>query len=230
MLENRVDKLPANPSAKYRELRLALFKELIEERGLDGLLLAHHADDQAETILLRLARGSGIQSLTGMQAEARIDGIRVLRPLLEMRSPDIRSFLRSINQDWREDSSNLSDQYQRNVSRAILAENPELMEMLLKLSQSARSTVQQLEDIAPILNESFFCSELDGLPSVIARHAARKWLINRGAKAVDISPATCDRLINQAIDPLSSLRQHYPGKIWVRRRKKQIDVIQPKSS
>ncbi len=230
MLEETLNDLPKNPSAKYRAMRIALFKKTIEMHDLDGLLLAHHADDQAETILLRLVRGSGIHSLIGMPVESRINGLRVVRPMLGMRNSVIREYLLSIDQNWREDSSNQSEKYRRNIIRTILKNQPVLFEHLLKLSQTAKHIVEQLDAVAPILNDIFLCKELEQLPTIVARHAARRWLSGHGSPVDDISPATCDRLVDQAINPESSLRQHYPGKIWVRRRKKQIDVIPPKKA
>jgi tRNA(Ile)-lysidine synthase len=101
--------LPHNPSAKYRTLRIELFRQVVMESNLQGVILAHHADDQAETILQRLIRGSGLSGLCGMSAVARIGLLVVHRPLLCVHRQQLRQYLRSIGQDCREDTSNESN-------------------------------------------------------------------------------------------------------------------------
>src|SRR3954469_9744027 len=66
-LKNR----PGNLSAMFRAMRIELFRRVCAEHGLHGVLLAHHRDDQAETILHRLLRGSGMRGLAGMNFESR---------------------------------------------------------------------------------------------------------------------------------------------------------------
>lgn len=79
----------------------------------DRLLLAHHLDDQAETVLLRLIRGSGVRGLGGM----RVESGRKLRPFLNLSRSEIREFAEEAELEWREDSSNLSLKYERNWLR-----------------------------------------------------------------------------------------------------------------
>jgi tRNA(Ile)-lysidine synthase len=87
---------------------------------LDGVILAHHADDQAETVLLRLLRGSGYAGLAGMARDSDVGGLRVLRPLLTVRAESLRQYLKSRSLSWREDSSNRSGKYLRNRVRIFL--------------------------------------------------------------------------------------------------------------
>ena len=83
----------------------------MKEHGLAGVILAHHADDQAETVLLRLLRGSGFAGLAGMSARSIVGGLTILRPLLGAPRESFREHLGGIGQTWREDQSNQSSQY-----------------------------------------------------------------------------------------------------------------------
>ena len=222
-IEPAMANLPTNPSARYRAIRLHVFRQVVDTHGLDAVLLAHHANDQAETVLMRLARGGGLGSLRGMQAESTIHGLRIERPLLSLGVSDIRSRLRGIDQSWREDSSNASDHYRRNVARALLRRDASLVPVLCDLANRAQALHDRLNDAAPHLPERFPCDLLRDLPPVVGEHAARKWLIERGCPSDDVSPDVCRRLIEQATDPAAPLRQHYPGKILVRRKKKHIE-------
>lgn len=85
-----------------RRLRQRFFTQLVEEGVADQIAVAHTADDQAETLLAHLMRGTG---LTGMGGIHPVAG-PVVRPLLKMRRQDLREYLRSLNQEWREDSTN----------------------------------------------------------------------------------------------------------------------------
>src|SRR6202041_3947677 len=85
-----------------RRLRQRFFAELVEEGVADQIAVAHTADDQAETLLAHLLRGSGMTGMGGIHPVAGPVG----RPLLEMRRRDLRDYLRSLHQQWREDSTN----------------------------------------------------------------------------------------------------------------------------
>jgi tRNA(Ile)-lysidine synthase TilS/MesJ len=160
-----------------------------------------------------------------MRDVTRIVGIPIERPLLGTRAAEIRSRLRALGRSWREDSSNASSNYRRNVARQILTREPALTDSLLQLARDASRTIAELDAAAPVLAERFACDQLASLPSAVAEHAARRWLIARGSPVDDVSPGVCRRLIRQASDPTSPLRQHFPGQVLVRRRKKHLDVL-----
>src|ERR1044071_2512215 len=107
-IEPLIVKRPKNRSAFYRALRLELFKQTAAEHNLDGIVLAHHADDQAETILHRLIRGSSPNALSAMSPVARLGSLILYRPLLSLHRTQLRAYLHGIGQDWREDISNES--------------------------------------------------------------------------------------------------------------------------
>lgn len=216
--------LPRNPSARYRALRMELFRRTADKHGLQGVILAHHADDQAETILYRLVRCSSAAGLCGMLPQTRIGGLLVLRPLLSIGRDQLREYLGALRQSWREDASNASTQYTRNRLRALLADDPGLTAALLELSDACRDLRLWARATAPPLPERFAACELARLPDVLARQAARKWLQDRGAASTDLSEKVLDRLLDMAGDAASPPRAHFPGGMTVVRRSRMIFV------
>ncbi|MBK1636952.1 tRNA lysidine(34) synthetase TilS [Rhodovulum adriaticum] len=104
-----------------RQARYRLIADWARARGIGHVALGHTRDDQAETLLLRLARGSGVDGLSGMAPRRRMDGIAWLRPLLEIPRADLRVWLRDRGQDWIEDPSNDDPRFDRVRARAALA-------------------------------------------------------------------------------------------------------------
>lgn len=96
-----------------RELRYNWFYELLDDNNFDFLLTAHHADDNLETFLINLSRGTGIDGLTGIPSENE----QVIRPLLHFSREQISEYAKINKISWREDSSNASDKYLRNKIR-----------------------------------------------------------------------------------------------------------------
>lgn len=217
-IEAHMPDLPANPSARYRALRLELFRRVVREQHLSGVILAHHADDQAETILHRLLRGSGPAGLRGMSADTVVSGLRILRPLLCVRRDALREHLRRIGQRWREDASNTSPKYARNRLRQFLAARPELLGPLLELGRSAGALRQWATSASPVLPESFAARELADLPSILADAAARNWLTRAGCPRDLITPETVEQLRTMAGDAATPPRQDFPGHVTIRRR------------
>lgn len=96
-----------------RELRYQWFGELMDQEGFSGLLLAHHADDQLETVFLNMLRGTGIEGFYGMPDSRGY----MIRPLLPFYRRELQEFALKKNYSWREDSSNDSIDYKRNFLR-----------------------------------------------------------------------------------------------------------------
>jgi len=102
--------LQLSPDANESTLRSARYAALLQaaaDHGASRILFAHHADDQAETVLLRILRGTGLAGLSGIPARRALSpDVELLRPLLALRSAAIRQSLRDANQPWIEDPSN----------------------------------------------------------------------------------------------------------------------------
>lgn len=98
---------------KARDIRYEWLESIKVEQKYDGILVAHHFEDQLETIWLHLLRGCGIDGVYGM-ADRRGS---IIRPLLPFRKAQLIDFMLGLGMEWREDSSNQKDIYQRNFIR-----------------------------------------------------------------------------------------------------------------
>ncbi len=104
-----------------RRVRLEFFGDCVPRFELGAVVTAHQGDDVAETVLLRLARGAGAGGLSGLRAESCVNGVRLLRPLLDCSSGSLREWLTAQGRAWREDASNQEDCFLRNrVRHAVL--------------------------------------------------------------------------------------------------------------
>jgi tRNA(Ile)-lysidine synthase len=125
-----------------RTLRYAALEEIRERRGAQHLATAHTADDQAETVLLRLLRGTGPDGLAGIP-ERSPDG-RIVRPLLRVSRAEVEHFARQRRLSWREDASNAQLDYARNRLRrrwlpGLAREfNPQLLRAIGNLAEAQR--------------------------------------------------------------------------------------------
>lgn len=98
---------------RARQARYALLAACAHRIGASAIVVAHHADDQAETILFRLTRGSGIAGLAGMAPLARCDDIALLRPLLDFRKEELEAICARAGQIFFRDPSNEDDSFAR---------------------------------------------------------------------------------------------------------------------
>ena len=130
-----------------REERYRCFREADAAEGNAPILLAHHRDDQAETMLLHLLRGVGLTGLGGMRRETEREGLHIIRPLLAFSREELRAYLRAIGQDWREDDSNEGDAYLRNrVRHQLMPLMEELMPGSARRIAESASRLQEDED------------------------------------------------------------------------------------
>lgn len=116
-----------------RELRYDRFFSLMKERGLQRVAVAHNSDDQAETVLLNLFRGSGVSGLRGMLADTG----KVIRPLLGVDRKSIEAYLKELSQDFIIDSTNIQSEYKRNFIRN------ELLPLIETRWQAARRAINR---------------------------------------------------------------------------------------
>lgn len=136
---------------RARAARRALIAQWATERGIRQVMLGHTHDDQAETVLMRLARGSGVDGLAAMAVESRATGLRWLRPLLGVHRGDLRTYLREIGADWAEDPSNADPRHDRVRARQMMAHLKDLglsAERLVQLADHASAARLSLDAAA----------------------------------------------------------------------------------
>ena len=122
-----------------RELRYAWFNNLLSEEKYDWVATAHHLNDSIETVLLNLTKGSGIEGLCGIAVKNK----KVIRPLLFATREEIENYAAAEGITWREDSSNSTDDYQRNFIRHQLV--PRLNELNPSWAQAVQRSMEKLK-------------------------------------------------------------------------------------
>lgn len=133
-----------------RNLRYNWFYEQMEENNVDFVATAHHLDDQLETFLINLSRGTGIDGLTGIP---EIND-QIIRPLLPFSRDEIENYAKENDIQWREDSSNASDKYLRNKIRHQVA--PILKEINPNFLDSFKKTIDYLNDAKEMANDASY--------------------------------------------------------------------------
>jgi tRNA(Ile)-lysidine synthase len=111
----------ANIQAEARTMRYRLLADWVENRGLPALATAHHADDQAETLLMRLARGAGVRGLGGARARRKLtEAVALVRPLLGWRKSELVAIVEGAGLDAVDDPSNRDPRHDRSRIRQAL--------------------------------------------------------------------------------------------------------------
>lgn len=131
-----------------RELRYDWFNGLAQNLNFDYILTAHHADDNLETFLINLSRGSGLSGLTGIPEL----NDNIVRPLLPFSRSQLEAYANDNQIKWQEDSSNATDNYLRNKLRHHII--PQLKDIAPELLSSFNKTISNLNDTADIVDES----------------------------------------------------------------------------
>lgn len=171
-----------------RKVRYGFFDEALEHFGERAVIAtAHNADDNAETVLLNLIRGTGLRGLCGIPRERD----RVIRPLINIRRDEIEKFLAGIGQDYVTDSTNLSEKYTRNkIRRSIIPLireiNPSFSETTARMTETLRDDEKYLdraaEDALEKLSEGngWDALGLSRLPDPVKARAVKKILRGGG--------------------------------------------------
>ena len=172
--------------AEARALRYRLLQDWATNAGCSHLATAHHADDQAETMLMRLARGSGLPGLAGIRATRRLGPLALARPLLGWRREELVAIVADAGIAAVDDPSNRSTRYDRTRFRALLAETEELPALRLARAAANLSECEEALHWAAeavwsehVRTEGLVCLfNPAGLPREIRRRIARRAIEN----------------------------------------------------
>jgi tRNA(Ile)-lysidine synthase len=237
----------ANLEDVARRARYAFFERLVARGQLDRVAVAHSADDQAETVLAHILRGTGGAGLGGIHPIAGC----VFRPMLKMRRAELRAYLRDRHQVWREDATNRDTKRMRARIRRRLIPllekqfQPAVVEHLCQLAELSRQDDAWLESaaelgisvsakqekgewripVADLLGRQVDRESAGSGAPFCSRHAAQamsKRMIRLLAKKVkprsgQLSAVHVEAVLRLASDPNSGKSVHLPGGVEVRR-------------
>ena len=163
---------PENPGEDWaRQERHNCFLQALRHSDAQALVLAHHLDDQAETILMRLMRGAGLTGLTAMAEDTVLGGARVFRPLLRVSRAELREMLIARGQAWREDASNADPRYLRNALRR---------DVMPLLEQLAPGATRRMAEAASLLRDD----------EEVLRHETWSYMMIYGPDCLTLAPLT----------------------------------------
>lgn len=174
--------------AEARAARQDFFAREMKKRKMRLLWLAHQQDDIAETMLMRLARGSGAGGLAAPRpVQVFADGRLFLRPMLSLKKGEIVAALKQAGAVWREDASNQGDAYLRNrVRRSVVpawqkaagrdaVAGAALTRQLLEEDEMALE--KWVDEVAPLKRAALDVAKLHGRPRALVRRALHRWLL-----------------------------------------------------
>jgi tRNA(Ile)-lysidine synthase len=229
--------------AAARGARYAFLSAIAEQLGARYLAVAHTADDQAETILHRALRGTGPAGLAGMaRVRALTEAVSLVRPLLGQRRAELRDYLKSIGQDWREDATNAQTDATRNWIRNELlpavAErvNPAVVEALVRLgalsaevqslvAADAEALVERAIARAPASGFVCHCDRLAAQPRYLVREALKLAWRNQGwpEQAMGLVEWEALAALGQG-ETQAPAERTFPGAIRARRQGNQLSL------
>ncbi len=142
----------SNIQENARIARYRLLTDYCKKHGIHYLLVAHTLDDQAETFLMRLRRGSGVDGLSAMSAVSRMNGVTLVRPLLALRKEELMAFLKKEKQPYVTDPSNENEAFDRVKIRKLLPRlfeagfTPERLALVARNMARASECLKRLTD------------------------------------------------------------------------------------
>lgn len=226
-----------SPEAVARQVRYQALAELMGPQ--DAVLTAHHRDDQAETLLLQLLRGSGPHGLAAMPAVASLGQGLLLRPLLNSRRKDILIYAKAHDLQWIEDTSNANLAIHRNYLRhtvlpSLKAQWPAAIDTIARSARLCAEASQLLDELADV--DLAEVSDGDAQRLSIARLRAlteerRRNCLRRWFRVLDLPPPNATQLHHVLQDMLVAPPDRQPHIHWpggeVRRYRDYLFAMRP---
>jgi tRNA(Ile)-lysidine synthase len=219
-----------NLEATARDLRYRFFFSLVSQGRLDKVATAHTANDQAETVLLRLLRGTGSRGLAGIYPI--LEG-KVMRPFLDLTRPQVMLEIANRKLQYRLDTSNLDAGLRRNRIRQQVLPwlekefNPEIIALLKQLADRSRDDEafleQQAHEHAHPWRARVGCEEkiavrpLEEFPAAIARRVLRQMLQAARGSLLGVTHTHIDALLHFATEAQSGRTLTLPGGLAARK-------------
>jgi tRNA(Ile)-lysidine synthase len=221
-----------------RRYRYEFLERVALKTGSAGVAVGHNADDNAETLLHRICRGTGLRGLAGIADVRAIrpgSRVRLVRPWLPHRRAVIEALCAARGFETRVDTTNVCAEFTRNRIRHVVLPmlrdtlNPSIVEALLRLAEQARWVGSYFEEAAARTFDSLLVSDTPGhivlnTPALLAKHRAIQAEVVRRAIALvlggeqELSYAHIDAALRLAADPASGKELHLPGPVVVGKR------------
>lgn len=214
-----------------RRLRIDTLLDIAKTENCTSIATGHHKDDNAETILQRLSRGTGLRGLAGIWPVKSFTGINFVRPLLTVTRNQIIEYLQQKNYPWRTDHTNADCTYTRNFIRHRLIPdllndyNGSLSDDLLELSLAAQKLYSSVCDNADNIQQNALCCSdknviLDStvFPSLhpeVTIELIRRALTAAGVGQADLTHRHYQRILNLAQKNISGTKIELPGGISI---------------
>ena len=222
-----------------REARHAFFREVASRHGTRQVVLAHHADDQAETILANLCRGAGLNGLAGMRAVQPLGQLTLRRPMLGMARVDIDRLITTLDLRFREDASNAATEHRRNRLRhevlplldAIYARH--VAPLIVRAGEQARLAAEHLDELACAALADPACVDdarrlrLDAVWPTLSP-AVQSLVLRRWLREIWRLPAIGHTEIERALsllEPCGPARINLPGNWQLRRKARRLEPV-----
>ena len=218
---------PTAPARGHREAdaraaRYAFFAKTAKRLGTPYLVLAHHADDQVETFLMQLLRGSGAAG-RGMDRLSERDGLILHRPWLGMWKKEIVAYARRHKLTWHEDATNADTRHRRNlIRRRVLPYlekqfGPAVTENLFRAAEIARAESEWLDTLcsAAAREPELSVKALRAAPLGQQRRTILRWLQARGVKDISFADVEAMRAL---LEDMSSAKVNLSQGRFARRR------------
>ncbi len=223
-----------------RIARLAALEAMARKRRCTVVAMAHHADDQAETVLLRLMRGAGTGGLAGIRPRRRLGSLQLVRPLLGWPRAALRHWLQSQNHSWREDKSNQSMRFLRNRIRLELlplleSYQPGIRKVLVNMAARQRSThsllVRHSRNLLgrSLLRKTAHTWEFDARRLLAASPVAAAMILRHaiaalGGKKDEISGTVLSEFLDQMRQTPHPVRRQFSGPVNVESRRGTVRI------